>query len=188
MPPKKKARYGSPSNNSKDAEPPQRSDQSNCGVGGHAAQLQKAGESVMAPTRRGKALKNLEIDKFEENPMAPSQSTKAKKKACPSERFGFKLPSATNKHGHSHNKAREEATQRDVRDDGCQDSDHDQLENGAYANHTKYDEDTYRSADDNPTQDQEDEEDSREDEEDPDFRDPSPVNKDDDDDTLMDLD
>ncbi|KAG0702893.1 hypothetical protein DFH29DRAFT_998982 [Suillus ampliporus] len=153
--------------------------------------------------------------------MAPSQSTKAKKKATntarsveastlrsesrsthslrphfhearPSERFGFKPPSAANKQdltqpGRSH-KAREEATQRDVRDDGCQDSDHDQLENGAHVNHTEYDEDTYHSADDNPTQDQEDEEDSREDEEDPDFHDPSPVNKDDDDDTLMDLD
>ncbi|KAG2123735.1 hypothetical protein DEU56DRAFT_759948 [Suillus clintonianus] len=113
--------------------------------------------------------------------MALSQSTRQRKKLLiQQERFGFKPPSAADKQdptqpSRNHNKAREEATQRDVRDDGCQDSDHDQLENGAHANHTEYDEDTYRSGDDNPTQDQEDEEDSRDDEEDPDFRDLLPT-------------
>ncbi|KAG1848321.1 hypothetical protein DFJ58DRAFT_842963 [Suillus subalutaceus] len=55
--------------------------QSNRGVGGHIAQLQKAGERVMAaPTRQGKK-NTVEISDSEENPMAPSQVARAKKKA-----------------------------------------------------------------------------------------------------------
>jgi hypothetical protein len=79
MPPKKKARRISPDNNSgKDAKVSRQSVQSNCGVGGHAAQLQKAGEMVMAPTRQRKS--TVEISDPEENPMAPSQVARAKKK------------------------------------------------------------------------------------------------------------
>ncbi|KAG1780970.1 hypothetical protein EV702DRAFT_1042655 [Suillus placidus] len=77
MPPKKKARHAPPGSN--DDQPTRQSSRSNRGVGGHTAQLQKAGELVMAPTRQGKANDNIEINESEENPMAPSQLTKAKK-------------------------------------------------------------------------------------------------------------
>ncbi|KAG2338229.1 hypothetical protein BDR05DRAFT_952053 [Suillus weaverae] len=196
MPPKKKAKHAPPGNN--DDQPTQQSSQSNHGVGGHAAQLQKAGELVMAPTRQGKANDNIEINELEENPMAPSQLMKAKKKAtnteksveantlqsdsqhahslcphfheaCLSERFGFKLPQQDLiQPGHSYNKTREEATQHS--------SNHNQLKNSTHANYTEYDEDLFRSA-----------EDSKEDEDDPAFNDTFSVNRDDDDDTLMEL-
>jgi hypothetical protein len=79
MPPRKKARHISPGTNSrKDPEPSRRSVRSNRGVGGHVAQLQKAGEMVMAPTRQKKGV--IEMSDSEENPMAPSQVARAKKK------------------------------------------------------------------------------------------------------------
>ncbi|KAG1780972.1 hypothetical protein EV702DRAFT_1193807 [Suillus placidus] len=86
-----------------------------------------------------------------------------------SERFGFKPPQQDLiQPSHSYNKTREEATQRS--------SNHDQFENGAHANYMEYDEDLSRSA-----------EDSKEDEDDPAFNDAFSVNRDDNDDTLMEL-
>ncbi|KAG1847304.1 hypothetical protein DFJ58DRAFT_730184 [Suillus subalutaceus] len=100
------------------------------GIGGHAAQLQKTGETLTAPTRRKKA-DDLNISDSEENPMAPSQLKRRKEKlhtpktsvepdssrpesertrlhiARPSDRFGFK-PSqsqATHPVGHNHKEA-----------------------------------------------------------------------------------
>jgi hypothetical protein len=75
MPPKKKARRSvvTSDNDSveQDATPPRRSSRPTRGVGGHAAQLQRAGERVCAPARKQK--KALNISDSEVNPMAPSQ-------------------------------------------------------------------------------------------------------------------
>ncbi|KAG1817643.1 uncharacterized protein BJ212DRAFT_1299172 [Suillus subaureus] len=76
MPPRKKPRCSSP-----DLEAPaHQSSRPNCGVGGHAAQLQRVGETVAAPTRKGLKGNDLQISSSEENPMAPSQLQKGKKK------------------------------------------------------------------------------------------------------------
>ncbi|KAG1768591.1 hypothetical protein EV702DRAFT_1203219 [Suillus placidus] len=89
MPPRKRARQGSSGDKSRkgakvaraDVEPAQRSSRSTRGVGGHVAQLQKAGEILAAPARQTKASNDLDISDFEENPMAPSQLKRLKKKA-----------------------------------------------------------------------------------------------------------
>ncbi|KAG1831121.1 hypothetical protein EV424DRAFT_1343245 [Suillus variegatus] len=76
MPLRKKPRCSSP-----DLEAPaHQSSRPNCGVGGHVAQLQRVGERVAAPTRKGPKGNNLQISSSEENPMAPLQLQKGKKK------------------------------------------------------------------------------------------------------------
>ncbi|KAG1843441.1 hypothetical protein F4604DRAFT_1689528 [Suillus subluteus] len=76
MPPRKKPRRSSPSLDA----PAQRSSRPNCGVGSHAVQLRRAGETVaVPPTRKGPKGDNLQISSSEENPMAPSQVQKGKK-------------------------------------------------------------------------------------------------------------
>ncbi|KAG1790048.1 uncharacterized protein HD556DRAFT_1446401 [Suillus plorans] len=172
MPPRKKARHISPGNNSrKDAEPSRRSVQSNRGVGGHVAQLQKAGEMVMAPTRQRKGA--IEMSDSEENPMAPLQVAPAKAKAVQpecqcarsphpflhtahhSDRFWFKLPSATDSRdltgpGRSQNKTREME----------QDSpDRDELEYDTYDNDMQDNEDLFRNPDDSYQQHEQDKQD-----------------------------
>ncbi|KAG1764316.1 hypothetical protein EDD22DRAFT_951737 [Suillus occidentalis] len=76
MPPRKRPRCSSP-----DLEATaRRSSRPNRGVGGHAAQLQKVGETIAASGRKGPKGDDLQISSFEENPMAPSQLQKGKKK------------------------------------------------------------------------------------------------------------
>ncbi|KAG2353571.1 hypothetical protein BDR07DRAFT_1383031 [Suillus spraguei] len=99
MPLRKKHRCSSP-----DLEAPaQQSSRPNHGVGGHAAQLQRVGETVAAPTRKGPQGNDLQISSSEENPMAPLQLQKGKKEKAPtshpnqymahsSERSGFTEP------------------------------------------------------------------------------------------------
>jgi hypothetical protein len=72
MPPKKKAKYAAPS---------RRSERSTRGVGGHIAQLQKTGETLEAPARKGRKEPTVEMSEsdIEENPMAPSQLQRTKK-------------------------------------------------------------------------------------------------------------
>ncbi|KAG0693660.1 hypothetical protein DFH29DRAFT_881291 [Suillus ampliporus] len=90
MPPRKRARQGSPGDKSRegdnvaqaDVEPARRSSWSTQGTGGHAAQLQKAGETLTAPTRRKKASNDLDISDSEENPMAPLQLKRRRKKVA----------------------------------------------------------------------------------------------------------
>ncbi|KAG1906125.1 uncharacterized protein F5891DRAFT_975576 [Suillus fuscotomentosus] len=152
MPPRKRARQGSPGDKSRkgakmaqaDVDPTRQSSRSTRGIGGHAAQLQKTGETLMAPTRRKKASDDLNISDSEENPMAPSQLKGRKQKvaastpkssvepnssqpeseharlhiACPSDRFGFK-PSqsqATHPIGHNHEVAGSEVAEEDLED------------------------------------------------------------------------
>ncbi|KAG2136998.1 hypothetical protein DEU56DRAFT_946284 [Suillus clintonianus] len=55
-----------------------RSSRPNCGVGGHAAQLQRVGEMVAAPTKKRPKGDDLQISSSDENPMAPSQLQKVK--------------------------------------------------------------------------------------------------------------
>ncbi|KAG1846273.1 hypothetical protein F4604DRAFT_1936493 [Suillus subluteus] len=145
MPPRKRARQGSPGNKSRkgakvawaNVDPTRQSSRSMRGIGGHAAQLQKTGETLMAPTRRKKASNDLDISDSEENPMAPLQLKRRKEKAStpkssvepdssrpesecahlhiarPSDRFGFK-PSqsqATHPIGHNHKEAGSEVTE-----------------------------------------------------------------------------
>ncbi|KAG1887062.1 hypothetical protein F4604DRAFT_1675108 [Suillus subluteus] len=58
----------------------QRSSRPNHGVGSHAVQLRRAGETVAATlTRKGLRGDNLQISSSEENPMAPLQVQKGKK-------------------------------------------------------------------------------------------------------------
>ncbi|KAG1843846.1 hypothetical protein C8R48DRAFT_780499 [Suillus tomentosus] len=76
MPPRKRPRRSSP-----DLEATaRRSSRPNRGVGGHAAQLQKVGETIAASGRKGPKGDDLQISSSEENPMAPSQLQKGKKK------------------------------------------------------------------------------------------------------------
>jgi hypothetical protein len=75
MPPKKKPRRFSPDFKAT----ARRSSRPNRGVGGHAAQLQKVGEMVAAPTRKRPKGDDLQISSSEENPMAPSQLQKGKR-------------------------------------------------------------------------------------------------------------
>ncbi|KAG1825233.1 hypothetical protein DFJ58DRAFT_738551 [Suillus subalutaceus] len=98
------------------------SSQSTRGIGGHAAQLQKTGETLMAPTRRKKA-DNLNISNSEENPMAPSQLKRCKEKVAhskdfsrPSDRFGFKLSQsqATHPVGHNHKETGSDVAEQDL--------------------------------------------------------------------------
>jgi hypothetical protein len=56
------------------------SERSTRGVGGHVAQLKKAGEILMAPARQRKGRGAVEISDSEVNPMAPSQQLKKGKK------------------------------------------------------------------------------------------------------------
>ncbi|KAG2365995.1 hypothetical protein BDR07DRAFT_1373941 [Suillus spraguei] len=85
MPLRKKHRCSSP-----DLEAPaQQSSRPNHGVGGHAAQLQRVGETVAAPTRKGPQGNDLQISSSEENPMAPLQLQKGKKEKVMS---GFTEP------------------------------------------------------------------------------------------------
>ncbi|KAG2752763.1 hypothetical protein P692DRAFT_20871084 [Suillus brevipes Sb2] len=149
MPPRKRARQGSPGDSLRkgakvaraDADATRRSSRSMRGIGGHAAQLQKTGETLMAPSRHKKA-DNLNISDSEENPMAPSQLKRHKEKvaastpktsvepdssrpeserAClhiarPSDRFGFK-PSqsqATHPVGHNHKEAGSDIAEQDL--------------------------------------------------------------------------
>ncbi|KAG1849726.1 hypothetical protein F4604DRAFT_1934744 [Suillus subluteus] len=62
-----------------------RSEQSTKGVGGHVAQLKKAGEIVMAPARQWKRANAVDISDSEVNPMAPSQQLKKGKKKADSD-------------------------------------------------------------------------------------------------------
>ncbi|KAG1828237.1 hypothetical protein EV424DRAFT_1344946 [Suillus variegatus] len=62
-------------------EATRRSARSTRGQGGHAAQLQKTGEMLAAPSRRTQKETTLDIGDAEENPMAPSQLWKLKKNA-----------------------------------------------------------------------------------------------------------
>ncbi|KAG2028781.1 hypothetical protein BDR03DRAFT_1019359 [Suillus americanus] len=96
MPPRKKARRASPSRslsprNSRTRkvastapedvdDSRRRSERSTRGVGGHVAQLKKAGEILMAPARQRKGRGAVEISDSEVNPMAPSQQLKKGKK------------------------------------------------------------------------------------------------------------
>ncbi|KAG2105474.1 uncharacterized protein F5147DRAFT_775243 [Suillus discolor] len=75
MPLRKKPRRSSPDLQAT----ARRSSKPGHGVGGHAAQLQKVGETVAAPARKGLKGDNLQISSSEENPMAPSQLQKGKK-------------------------------------------------------------------------------------------------------------
>ncbi|KAG1893891.1 uncharacterized protein F5891DRAFT_1256818 [Suillus fuscotomentosus] len=152
MPPRKRARQGSPGDKSRkgakvaraNVDPTRRSSRSTRGISGHAAQLQKTGKTLTAPTRRKKASDDLNISDSEENPMALSQLKGRKQKvaastpkssvepdssrpeserahlhiARPSDRFGFK-PSqsqATHPIGHNHEVAGSEVTEEDLED------------------------------------------------------------------------
>ncbi|KAG1827699.1 hypothetical protein EV424DRAFT_1345370 [Suillus variegatus] len=139
MPPRKRAKHSTSA-----APPSRRSERSTQGVGGHAAQLKKTGETLAAPTRKGRVEPTIEMSgsDAEENPMAPSQLRKTKKNhsvtannqvrpgSQPSrtsqptlhttqvlERFGFKPPtSSTRKTGATHTKAHQVADQ-DIAED-----------------------------------------------------------------------
>ncbi|KAG1891286.1 hypothetical protein F4604DRAFT_1673178 [Suillus subluteus] len=74
MPPRKRAKYSASA-----APPSWQSKRSTRGVGGHAAQLQKTGEILAAPVRKGHKEPTVEMSDAEENPMAPSQLQKMKK-------------------------------------------------------------------------------------------------------------
>ncbi|KAG2054212.1 hypothetical protein BDR06DRAFT_1007887 [Suillus hirtellus] len=115
MPPRKRAKHSAPA-----AAPSRRSERSTQGVGGHVAQLQKTRETLAAPARKGRKepIVQMSDSDAEENPMAPSQLQRTKKKNCsvtadsqvrsgsqlsctpdiglpttqPLGRFGFKLP------------------------------------------------------------------------------------------------
>ncbi|KAG1798229.1 uncharacterized protein HD556DRAFT_1306256 [Suillus plorans] len=76
MPPKKRARRSY-----EVSEGTRRSERSTRGQGGHADQLKKTGETLVAPARKGRKETNLDISDAEENPMAPSQLRKPKKTA-----------------------------------------------------------------------------------------------------------
>jgi len=85
MPPKKKLKQtAAPGDNSRkeanNVEPQRRSSRSTRGTGGHVAQLEKTGEKVAAPTKQRKAPNDFEISDSEENPMAPSQFERLRKK------------------------------------------------------------------------------------------------------------
>ncbi|KAG2130227.1 hypothetical protein DEU56DRAFT_757902 [Suillus clintonianus] len=83
MPPKKRARR-STVNDQDEPAPCRQSSRSNCGVGGHAAQLQKAGEAIAAPARNRKGQNDypeLDASDPEENSMAPAQLRQGKKGA-----------------------------------------------------------------------------------------------------------
>ncbi|KAG0692179.1 hypothetical protein DFH29DRAFT_882917 [Suillus ampliporus] len=84
MPPKKRAR-SSTVNAQDDTAPCRQSSRSNHGVGGHAAQLQKAGEAIAAlrSHRNGQNdYPELDASDPEENPMAPAQLCRGKKSSC----------------------------------------------------------------------------------------------------------
>ncbi|KAG1824989.1 hypothetical protein EV424DRAFT_1538062 [Suillus variegatus] len=114
MPPRKKPRCSSP-----DLEAPaRRSSRPNRGIGGHAAQLQRVGETVAAPTRKGPKGDNLQISSSEENPMAPSQLQKGKKKM-----FGFKEPWSNGRKMAERNVGQQDAgheRESTERDSGCE--------------------------------------------------------------------
>ncbi|KAG2111823.1 hypothetical protein DEU56DRAFT_762107 [Suillus clintonianus] len=83
MPPKKRARR-STVNDQDEPAPCRQSSRSNRGVGGHAAQLQKAGEAIAAPARNRKGQNDypeLDASDPEENSMAPAQLRQGKKGA-----------------------------------------------------------------------------------------------------------
>ncbi|KAG2737728.1 hypothetical protein P692DRAFT_20883298 [Suillus brevipes Sb2] len=77
MPPRKRAKHSAPA-----AAPSRRSERSTRGVGGHVAQLQKTGETLAAPARKGRKepIVQMSDSDAEENPMAPSQLQRTKKK------------------------------------------------------------------------------------------------------------
>ncbi|KAG0705984.1 hypothetical protein DFH29DRAFT_872717 [Suillus ampliporus] len=83
MLPKKRAR-SSTVNAQDDTAPCRQSSRSNRSVGGHAAQLQKAGEAIAAPRSRWKGQNDypkLDASDPEENSMAPAQLCRGKKSA-----------------------------------------------------------------------------------------------------------
>jgi hypothetical protein len=84
MPPKKRARRSTIG--AQDDTTPEvacrQSSRSNRGVGGHAAQLQKAGEAIAAPTKSRKGRNDypeLDASDPEENSMAPARLRQGKK-------------------------------------------------------------------------------------------------------------
>ncbi|KAG2079612.1 uncharacterized protein F5147DRAFT_784915 [Suillus discolor] len=82
MPPKKRARHST--NAQDDTAPCRQSSRSNRSVGGHAAQLQKAGEAVAARAKSRKGQNDypeLDVSDPEENSMAPVQLHRGKKSA-----------------------------------------------------------------------------------------------------------
>ncbi|KAG1809586.1 uncharacterized protein BJ212DRAFT_1302438 [Suillus subaureus] len=76
MPPKKRGKHSY-----KVSEVTQQSKRSTQGQGGHADQLKKAGETLVAPARKCQKETTLDISDAEENPMVPSQLQKPKKKS-----------------------------------------------------------------------------------------------------------
>ncbi|KAG2101104.1 uncharacterized protein F5147DRAFT_776832 [Suillus discolor] len=147
MPPRKKARHTSPTwslspSNSRtrkvtnkapedtDASR-QRSEWSTRGVGGHVAQLKKAGEILMAPARQQEGRGTVKASDSEVNSMAPSQQLKkGKKKSSSADKQD---PwEATQPIGRSSKKAIGESLECEARKDRMRDLDErDESENGA---------------------------------------------------------